>query len=265
MFFIRKFFILIPKYRYEGKNPNNYIWFNNELWRIIGVFDENSHGVSGQNLVKIIRENPLGGLPWDSYNTRSSDWTTSTLYNILNNIYYNSEDGSGTDDCNYTTTKCDFTSNGINESYREMVENVDWLLGRLSSGNSDTAEVFFEAERGTLSYNEFPIKVNGYIGLMYASDYGYGSLADSCNRTISLNDYSSNNSCAGQSWLYGQGYEWTLTPTLSYNFLFIVNYNGNFISSSAYVGNSVRPVLYLDSNVYVLDGDGSISDPYIIG
>ena len=25
--------------RYEGKNPNNYIWFNNEYWRIIGVFD----------------------------------------------------------------------------------------------------------------------------------------------------------------------------------------------------------------------------------
>ena len=29
-------------YRYEGKDPNNYVWFNNELWRIIGVFDENS-------------------------------------------------------------------------------------------------------------------------------------------------------------------------------------------------------------------------------
>ena len=42
-------------YRYEGKDPNNYIWFNNELWRIIGVFDEASHEQSGQNLVKIIR------------------------------------------------------------------------------------------------------------------------------------------------------------------------------------------------------------------
>ena len=25
--------------RYVGKNPNNYVWFDNELWRIIGVFD----------------------------------------------------------------------------------------------------------------------------------------------------------------------------------------------------------------------------------
>ena len=50
-------------YRYEGKDPNNYIWFNNELWRIIGVFDSASHGQSG-NLVKIIREESIGGLAW---------------------------------------------------------------------------------------------------------------------------------------------------------------------------------------------------------
>ncbi|MDD4187204.1 MAG: hypothetical protein PHX04_00290, partial [Bacilli bacterium] len=27
-------------YRYEGENPDNWLMFNNELWRIIGVFDE---------------------------------------------------------------------------------------------------------------------------------------------------------------------------------------------------------------------------------
>jgi len=26
-------------YRYTGKNPDNYIKFNNETWRIIGVFN----------------------------------------------------------------------------------------------------------------------------------------------------------------------------------------------------------------------------------
>ena len=42
-------------YRYEGKAPNNYIWFNNQMWRIIGVFDSSSHGVENTNLVKIIK------------------------------------------------------------------------------------------------------------------------------------------------------------------------------------------------------------------
>lgn len=69
-------------YRYEGKDPNNYIWFNNELWRIIGVFDEVSHGQSGQTLVKIIRNYSIGGLVWDKNDT--NDWTQASLMNLLN-------------------------------------------------------------------------------------------------------------------------------------------------------------------------------------
>ena len=79
-------------YRYEGKNPNNYIWFNNEYWRIIGVFDEDSHGQSGKNLIKIIRANSIGGLAWHKSNT--NDWTQASLMNLLNGAYLNAEDGT---------------------------------------------------------------------------------------------------------------------------------------------------------------------------
>ena len=43
--------------RYEGSNPNNYVKFNDELWRIIGVFGNN---------VKLIRSENIGELGWDS-------------------------------------------------------------------------------------------------------------------------------------------------------------------------------------------------------
>ena len=43
--------------RYYGSDPNNYVSFNNELWRIIGVFGNN---------VKLIRSEKLGDLSWDS-------------------------------------------------------------------------------------------------------------------------------------------------------------------------------------------------------
>ena len=33
------------EYRYVGANPNNYVWFNNDMYRIIGIFDGYSHGV----------------------------------------------------------------------------------------------------------------------------------------------------------------------------------------------------------------------------
>ena len=43
--------------RYRGSNPKNYVMFNNELWRIIGIFDGN---------VKLIRNSALGTYSWDT-------------------------------------------------------------------------------------------------------------------------------------------------------------------------------------------------------
>ncbi len=79
-------------YRYEGKNPNNYVWFNNEYWRIIGVFDSASPGQSGKNLVKIIRAETLDGLARHKSNT--NDWTAASLNSLLNGAYYNAQDGT---------------------------------------------------------------------------------------------------------------------------------------------------------------------------
>ena len=199
-------------YRYEGKDPNNYIWFNNELWRIIGVFDEASHGQSGQNLVKIIRNESIGGLIWDKLNTNG--WSQSSLMNLLNGAYLNSQNGTGGEYCyGYSTTSpsnCDYTESGINDTYRPMIENVTWYLGEHSTEDA-TAEAFYGYERGTTVSSGRPTTTTGYIGLMYPSDYGYSVLASSCARTTNLGDYDSNG-CDGQSWLYGQGQEWTITP-----------------------------------------------------
>ncbi len=254
-------------YRYEGKDPNNYIWFNNELWRIIGVFDEASHGVSGQNLVKIIKVDSIGGLAWHKSNT--NDWKASSLMNLLNVAYYNSQNGTGGEYCyGYSTTvpagNCDYRESGINDTYRSMIENVTWYLGGYSSPSA-TTEAFYGYERGTTVYSGRPTSTTGYIGLMYPSDYGYSVLSSSCARTTNLGSYNKA-TCAGQSWLYGQGNEWTITPDSSYSDrVFILNNNGYLNSTSANNGFSVRPVLYLDSSVYVIDGNGSVSDPYIIG
>ena len=254
-------------YRYEGKDPNNYVWFNNELWRIIGVFDENSHGQSGQNLVKIIRADSIGGLAWHKSNT--NDWTAASLMNLLNGAYLNSENGTGGEYCyGYSTSvpagNCDYTETGINDTYRPMIENVTWYLGGHST-QSATAEAFYGYERGTTVSSGRPTETTGYIGLMYPSDYGYSVLSSSCARTTNLGSYN-NATCAGQSWMYGQGYEWTITPySSSSSYVFTVYNYGSLSSYSALFGYAARPVLYLDSSVYVIDGTGTQSDPYIIG
>ena len=254
-------------YRYEGKNPNNYVWFNNEYWRIIGVFDSGSHGQSGKNLVKIIRADVLDALAWDKSTT--NDWTAASLNSILNGAYYNAQDGTNSGYCyGYSTTataNCDYTKKGIQSSYRNMIANVTWYLGG-SSSDSATSEAFYGYERGTTVYSGRPTTSTGYIGLMYPSDYGYSVLSSSCARTTNLSSYNSS-TCAGQSWLYGKGYEWTLTPySSSHGNAFNLSGNGNLNRyGNASSGNVVRPVLYLDASVYKIDGEGTLDKPYIIG
>ena len=252
--------------RYEGKNPNNYIWFNNEYWRIIGVFDSASHGVSGKNLVKIIRADVLDGLAWDKSNT--NNWDTSSLNKLLNGAYYNAQDGTSSGYCyGYSTTataNCDYTKKGIQAGFRKMIAKVTWHLGGYSS-SSATAEAFYGYERGTTVYSGRPTSTTGYIGLMYPSDYGYSVLSSSCARTKNLGSYNSA-TCAGQSWLYGKGAEWTLTPISSYsNNVFKLSITSEVYSSSADYGCGSRPVLYLDASVYKIGGDGSLNNPYIVG
>ena len=65
--------------RYYGANPNNYVRFNNELWRIIGIFGNN---------VKLIRNDRLGWLSWDT-----SESTVNNGYGI--NQWGESKDTSG--------------------------------------------------------------------------------------------------------------------------------------------------------------------------
>ena len=254
-------------YRYEGKNPNNYVWFNNEYWRIIGVFDSGSHGQANKNLLKIIRTDVLDGLSW--YMSDINDWTAASLNKLFNGAYYNAQDGTSSGYCygsGSTTANCDYTKKGIQSGYRGMIAKVTWYLGGYSS-NSATAESFYGYERGTTVYSGRPTSTTGYIGLMYPSDYGYSVLSSSCARTTNLGSYSNSSACAGASWLYGKGYEWTLTPYSSNGRdVFNLSNSGTLSGgNNALYGYGARPVLYLDASVYKIDGEGTLDKPYIIG
>ena len=51
--------------RYVGADPNNYVSFNNELWRIIGAFNNIDNGTgTKETRLKIIRDEPIGKYSW---------------------------------------------------------------------------------------------------------------------------------------------------------------------------------------------------------
>ena len=234
--------------RFIGADPNNYVSFNNELWRIIGIFNNIDNGTgTKETRLKIIRSEPYNtSIEWDSNNT--NDWTQASLQKELNGTYLNS----------------------ITSPYKEMISNVKWNLGGLSS-SSNIPSSFYTSERGTRVYNGRPTEWTGKIGLMYPSDYGYatsggsGTDRNTCLNTALFNwDSSSVSDCKNNDWLYdGSNNQWTITPHSSYsNFVFYVRTTRNVGSDRADRSNAVSPALYLISNVKISGGSGSSSDPY---
>ena len=243
--------------RYIGADPNNYVLFNNELWRIIGVFSEDTHGVSGEKLVKIIRSESLGYIVWDTAGI--NDWSTASLQTILNGDYLN---GTGS-----------YASSGItSDTARNMIETITWKLGGSSTNSDVTPSMFYERERGTTVYSGRPTTWNGKVALMYPSDYGYATSGgsttnrDACLAKELYNWVSSSFSdCKNNDWLFNGGYQWTLTPYSSDSYdVFFVNSPGSV--NDLYAGSSfgVRPSVYLTSNVIISGGDGTSDSPYTL-
>ena len=252
--------------RYIGANPNNCIYFNCsdysnqsdstcEKWRIIGVFKNmTKEDGSKADLVKIIRDDSLGEIAWDS--NEINDWSKASLQTTLNGEYYN-----GT----YTTGALK------NDSTRNAIESVVWNLGGSRTYN-DTASMFYEKERGTRVYSVHATTWTGRIALMYPSDYGYatsgGSTTDraTCLAKELYNwDGSGVSDCKNNDYLFKSAYtQWTLAPRSSAsNTAFPVDAEGSVGFYSVNYTYGVRPVAYLKSDILLSGvGDGSSTSPY---
>ena len=261
--------------RYIGANPNNYVSFNNELWRIIGVFNNIDDGTgTKETRVKIIRNEPIGVYSWDydgtvSSNRYDNDWTSSQLKDLLNNgAYYNRTTGSYYNNST-TATSVDFTSNGLTEEAKSMISDAKWNLGGLA-GSLDIPLSVYTSERGTTVYSGRPTEWIGSIGLMYPSDYGYATAGgSSTDRETCLNtklfSWIVYDDCFNNDWLYTGSYPWTLTPdSSSSSGVFYVLSNGRVFSGIAYYINDVFPALYLNSNVKISGGEGTESSPFTL-
>ncbi|HIR74531.1 TPA: hypothetical protein IAB95_03405 [Candidatus Ventrenecus avicola] len=265
--------------RYIGANPNNYVSFNGELWRIIGVFNNINDGNGNEETrLKIIRAEPIGTYSWDNKGgSGENDWSDSALQQVLNSgAYYNRTSGECPYGLNGATTSCDFSTTGLTSEAKSMIGNAKWNLGgtaNYTSSSNGLTSHFYGYERGTTVYTGRPAEWIGQIGLMYPSDYGYAtSGGSSMNRASCLakelyNWYSSSYSdCKNNDWLYKSGTtQWTLTPSSDNSVnVFNVLSSGNVSNRGlANVSNrAVSPALYLSSNVKISGGDGSEKSPF---
>ena len=262
------------QYRYQGNNPNNYVYFNNELWRIIGYVpvclevnpiteDTTIDGISfkqgeaqctkWENRVKIIKADPIGAYAYNK--TRNSTWIGSSIQGLLNTCYLGKKDGCSKYCYYYSSSQgvCNYSQNGINEndSYGTMIESVYYNIGMANSYSLSSSN--FYAKEVTNQTSE-----NTMVGLMYASDFDYAISSYTGNLGSS-----SANSQMVNNWLFGQSNEWTMTAYNASFPVYVFN-RGRLNNGNAYGGYAVRPVLYLQSNVNKLSGDGTMASPYVL-
>ena len=263
--------------RYEGKNPNNYVWFNNELWRIIGTFGDK---------IKIVRNESIGKYSWDNKdkttgaetNYGKNDWTDARLMKLLNpgydnesvggSLYYNAKSGTCYVNQNNATTACNFTSTGIkNDTTKNIIAEVTYNTAGYNDATLYPNEIY-TYERGSTVYSGRQTTWTGKIGLMYPSDYGYASDLTKCREKI--NNYNAS-TCSQNNWIYNMGSLWLLTHdsarsdrSWSINSSGNASVNGNG-KGSASNGLLVFPSLFLSSNVKIISGNGSINNPYQLG
>ena len=87
------------EYRYYGASPNNYVEYNDELWRIISVSTvySSEEDTVGEQRVRLIRDEPIGNHNWINAEAfgfaECHEWKTSVLATRLSETYYNSPSG----------------------------------------------------------------------------------------------------------------------------------------------------------------------------
>lgn len=220
-------------YIYYGDNPNNYVYFNCsnmddvdscEVWRILGIY----YNKDNKYNLKLIRNDSIGELSFDTNNNDSLDWNSSSLSKYLNDEYK------------------------LNDSYNNYI----------ISGNREIEIVTLEDR----VIKKLEKEDNFDISVISLSEYLNTSLCDSINineydKMCFKNNWL-NNIEVNMMWTN------TIDEYVDIEEDKIKRYGysvGNDIfSSDINLELDVRPVVYLKDRIVVVAGDGSKDNPYII-
>ena len=257
--------------RYYGANPNNYVSFNNELWRIIGVFGNN---------VKLVRSETLGKLSWDSSESNINEgrgvnqWGESTyedgttyegsdLMQYLNKMYYGGTSVTCYNGQNNQTTTC--PTNILDNTAKTLIDNHTWNTGAPKGDDStivnrETGALntvpFYKAERGNetgkiyssatgcsvTGCNDTVTRTTtwtGYVGLPYVTDWAYASSESICETNMQAQGGSYAYICKNNNWMQWDNLNvFYLSP--AYNFSNVVVLNNSTFCSAYDLRGSIR-------------------------
>ena len=234
------------EYRYSGAIVKNYVNFNNETWRIVGIFN---------GRVKLMRDAVLStNGPWYSTYSYSNAWEGSDIELGLNGNYL---------------TSTGYLGSSLSSTAQTLIDDAVWYVTPITY-NQDTASAY-AAERPSSN----AVTYEGKVGLINPSDYGYAS--SSCYNDSTKLLYSStqansyhSDTCKNANWMYenmSSTYWWTIAPSSVDSTRALNVFTTGYVHSrSVNYALGVRPSVYLKSGVKLAStsGDGSsASNAYV--
>ena len=250
-------------------NVKNFVCFGSDattcptenLYRIIGVFN---------NHVKLIKydyaKSSLLGTDGDFSQEYTSNYFSGEQGESpsSNSLYYWNNAGTNTwsaSKLNTVNLNTNFTTN-IGTAWANKIATTTWKVGGGTYANLRDAvpKTAYQYEVGSsASTTTYDAK----IGLMYVSDYYYSASPSAWTLVGYNSDYTkSYASSKGENWLYGGGWDWTISRDSddSSNAFYVDNYGyvgGNYVDFDC----GVRPSFSLLSSTTYVSGSGSMSDP----
>lgn len=214
------------EYIYRGDDVNNYVKFNDQLWRIVKVDSEG-------DIKLVLAERTQESYPWDSdYNSEKDDNVGITTDYLLTDI---------------RKTLNDYYEKKFNKDAKAKIVSKNLCVGKYLI----TDEFNIEKECSIIKEAE-------KIGLLNISDYKNASLDYNC---INLKS----KECSNRNYLSNSKeiYTWFLNSSSENTYK--VLYLSSTIDES-YASNSKRinPVIYITKKVVITSGDGCVDNPYII-
>ena len=241
-------------YRFAGASDqvNNYVCFGtnttpcpeNNLYKIIGVFDNKVGDNQTEQRVKLIKSKSVGIKQWNS--TDDNTWSTSSLNTYLNNEFITTFDETTKGKIADTTWKVGGNTGA----------NIKYQPAKTAYQNEIVSPVTTNATDNATTYS-------AKVGLMYASDYGFAAAPSAW--TANLNTYNGE-AIKNVNWMYMGLYDWTISRNAdNLSSAFCVVNTG--MVDSGYVGGyafGARPVFNLTSSVNYVSGSGTATDPILV-
>ena len=271
------------RYIYRGQSPNNYVEFNNELWRIIAKETDGTY--------KIIRDELLPeSMAFDSEGYRSYENNTYCTYLDVSGVgcgvygkvngTYQSPDGQLSGTITEDSSIADYLNgeyyNGLTSIAQTQIQQHNFYIGPV--------EIYMDAENDSLSKNIAGEKMNtwtGNIGLVNVSDVLKASTNPVCTSASEqflqmMEGISSCNNSYLFDPLVGEMGYWSINNT----YLASVPFPTSDVWTVASISSTVagiasttavettmayaRPVLFLKSSTQFTSGNGSKTNPFLL-